>query len=442
MAEHLMCSVLIDQELNPQYIHMNDKTLKILNLKSKSIVLNFGVMKKELTIKIDHHLKLNQIKLPAYLNENISIPQLPYDAFFTNNHLFLGPVIGFLVTPWDYKRNIQEMAQLRFLNYDKIKGLIYIFNSQTIDQSNRTITGYYYEPTTNQCVEGTFPYPCAIYNRSYARPSIISHFKEYIGENIFNYPYGNDNKYHFWLKTSTIPYIGEHLPHTRAYNGMESLVQMLTKYESVFLKPTSLSRGRGIFHIKRAENGYLLSNNTGENVHLKSLETLEAKIRTSIMENQPYIIQQEIPFSHYGKKIDFRVYIQKDGTKNWKFSGMETKVAKVGSVISNSSYREKVMPGEEALKEIYHLNEEQIKQKIVEITQLCIEILKVKEKDGFHLGDVAIDLLLDKDCKVWVLEVQPNYASETKAKRSIDERLVLPYILPTPFEYAKSLAGF
>ena len=49
---------------------------------------------------------------------------------------------------------------------------------------------------------------------------------------------------------------------------------------------------------------------------------------------------------------------------------------------------------------------------------------------------------MDKDCKIWLLEVQVNYAAEKKANRTIDEQQVFPDILPTPFEYAKALAGF
>ncbi len=160
------------------------------------------------------------------------------------------------------------------------------------------------------------------------------------------------------------------------------------------------------------------------------------------MENKKYIVQQEIPFNSSGNKIDFRVYFQKDITKNWKYSGMETKVAKKGSIISNSKNRERIIPGATALKEIYQLNKNQMEQKIKEITQLCIEVLKLMENDRNHIGDAAVDLVIDENNKVWLLEVQLNYAAEIKANRTEDEQLILPKILPTPFEYAKALAGF
>ena len=101
----------------------------------------------------------------------------------------------------------------------------------------------------------------------------------------------------------------------------------------------------------------------------------------------------------------------------------------------------KLLAGESALKEFYHLNDEQVK-KSREITKLCIHVLKIMEKRGHQLGDAAVDLVIDQNQKVWLLEVQLNYAAEIKANREADERRVLPFILPTPFEYAKALTGF
>lgn len=100
------------------------------------------------------------------------------------------------------------------------------------------------------------------------------------------------------------------------------------------------------------------------------------------------------------------------------------------------------MPGKTALKEIYNLNESGAERKIREITKVCARILKVMEKYGNHIGDAAVDMIIDKDHKIWILEVQLNYAAEIKAFRGEDEQQILPAILPTPFEYAKILAGF
>ncbi len=121
---------------------------------------------------------------------------------------------------------------------------------------------------------------------------------------------------------------------------------------------------------------------------------------------------------------------------------METKVAKKGSIITNSINREKIIPGKIALQEEYQLSKIQAEKKIEEITKLCITVLNKMEVKDFNLADAAVDLIIDKNKKIWLLEVQLNYAAEIKANRGEDEKYILPYILPTPIEYAKVLAGF
>lgn len=126
----------------------------------------------------------------------------------------------------------------------------------------------------------------------------------------------------------------------------------------------------------------------------------------------------------------------------WKLSGIETKIAKSGSVVSNSKYRARIEPGELAISKYYNLSKEETENKINEITNVCIQVLKRMEKKGYLLGDAAVDFILDKSANLYLLEVQLDYAAEIKAFREDDEQRVLPFILTTPFAYAKALAGF
>ncbi|MBT2719203.1 YheC/YheD family protein [Bacillus sp. ISL-57] len=309
--------------------------------------------------------------------------------------------------------------------------------------TNKTISGYYYNPETKSFILGTFPYPSVIFNRIPLREKRYQHLIEHIQGNLFNYPYGNTNKWDFWVHMSKQPIIKKHLPRTKEYQNVNSVLKAFQTCEAVYLKPATMAGGNGIFHVKKASEGYLWSDGFGNKFPIKSKEEFIQTLQKNLIKNKKYLIQEEIPsFNKEKNKIDFRVYLQKDYTKKWKYSGMETKVGQKDSIISNSKNRERVIPGETALKEIYNLNEDQTKQKVEEITQLCIRALKVMEKKGYKLGDAAVDLVIDKNKKVWLLEVQLNYAAEIKANRTEDEQRILPLILPTPFEYAKSLSGF
>lgn len=440
LKSRFMYSIELDNNSDENSIYLSSQTLKKMNIDADSITLHFGLLTKNLIINIDNNLEPGKIILPYKLTDEVSIPDLPYDYYLEGDQLFLGPVIGLLVYPRYIKNPKQQLW--RFLNYDKIKGLIFLFRPKAVNMNNKTISGYYYNPETKSFISGTFPYPSVIFNRYPTTYERYKYFKQHIGRKFFNYPYFNTNKWLFWVQMSKKPEIKEYLPLTQKYKGVNSLLPIFNKYDTVYLKPTILAGGEGILHIKKSDEGYVLSDRYGNKSFVESTEGLAVKLKENLV-NRKYIIQQEIPsVNDHGDKIDFRIYIQKDYTKRWKFSAIETKVAKTGSIVSNSKNRERIVPGKTALKEFYGFNENETKQKIKEITELCIKVLKILEKNWGPLGDAAVDLIIDRNHKIWLLEVQLNYCAEIKAKRTKDEQLVLPMILPTPFEYAKALAGF
>ncbi|MGD9677035.1 MAG: YheC/YheD family protein [Vulcanibacillus sp.] len=432
-------SIFIDN-ISDQSVHLSNATLEKMNINLEKITLHFGQLKMNLTIKIDNSLELGKIILPCILTEKITIPDLPYEYYLESNHLYLGPVIGLLILPRYYDDPKQQI--LRFSNYNTIKGLIFLFKQSSINMRNKIITGYYYNPETKEFNLGTFPYPSVIFNRISLDPKIYKHLIRNVGNNLFNYPYANTNKLLFWIRMSKIPKIKEHLPVTKEYKSISNLTQMLDVYKSVYLKPTTLAGGNGIMLVKKVDTGYILIDQDGELATTNSKKRLSNLIKNKLIKNKKYIIQQGITFQYNTNKIDFRVYLQKDKNKRWRYSGMETKIAKEGSIISNSKNRIKIVPGITTLRETYHLTEQQAEHKINEITELAISVLKRMEDYGFSIADIAVDLIIDETLKIWLLEVQINYAAEIKASRSEDEGLILPLILPTPLEYAKALAGF
>ncbi len=440
IQNRFMYSISFDKDADNTFIYLSEQTLQKMKIESNNITLHFGALTKNYQISIDDTLAPGKIILSSKLANRLSIPDLPYEYYIEENQLFLGPVIGLLIYPRYYQDPRQQL--LRFSNYDKIKGLIFLFRPTTINLKNKTIKGFYFNPETKTFIFGTFPYPSVIFNRLPLKGKMFKYLKKHVG-NIFNYPYQNTNKLDFWKQMSKQPEIIPHLPLTQKYENVNSLLQAFKKFDSVYLKPTTLAGGKGIFHVKSSNEGYVLSDNLGNTFPIKSRQELSLKLKENLEQNRQYIIQQEISCSNnLGNKIDFRVYLQKDYTKKWKYSGMETKVAKTGSIISNSTNRERVIPGETALMEIYGLDENQAKQKIREISRLCIKVLKVMEQNGYLLGDAAVDLVIDQNHYIWLLEVQLNYCAELKAWRTEDEQQVLPMILPKPFEYAKALAGF
>jgi len=434
------CFVQIADHLNIGEARIHPHTFVRLNTVQSELHLNFGQLKETLRVIQDEEIPEDILFIPRRYSNNISIPDLPYDYYFCEQHLHLGPVIGMNVLEKYYVD--PDLQLLRMKNYDKIKGLLFMFRATQNKTQSNILNGKYYDPKHHCFVDGMFPYPSAIFNRVPMLPNTSKRLMRNVGNNIFNNPYGNTDKLEFWNKCSIISEIRDYLPVTLKYTGITSLLKMIDKYKWVYLKPVSLAGGIGIISIWAIDGGYKMKNEQGEEWKLDSKYQLRVLIEKSLYKKRTYIIQEGIASEFEIGKVDFRIYIQKDRTGNWKFSGLESKIGIKGSIIANSKYRQKIMPGESVLKELYLLSNEQITTIIDEMTLVGIRILNRMESTHKLLGDAAIDLIVDRGLNIKILEVQLNYAAEIKQSRTEDESEVLPHIVSTPWEYAKYLAGF
>nr|WP_166669553.1 YheC/YheD family protein [Paenisporosarcina antarctica] len=93
-------------------------------------------------------------------------------------------------------------------------------------------------------------------------------------------------------------------------------------------------------------------------------------IESVLKRNRKYIIQQGVPVKHDSRNVDFRIYMQKDETKQWKCTGLIARFAKPGSITTNLHHLDYILPGKEALEKLFSLNQhdlELLEQKIINI---------------------------------------------------------------------------
>jgi hypothetical protein len=400
---------------------------------SDKVVLRFGQYSKTMEVNRDCTIDPNTIVIPKSLSEWISIPDLPYEVRVSENALSLGPVIGFMNNKIFYEN--PDLISSRFANYNRILGLIFIFGKEQVDTNRRLILGKYFNPKTESFDEGILPYPTVIYLRTNPGPDLHRHFTKYLGAKcIYNYPFLS-NKWVFWRLISINPELRSYLPETKKYTTVEDALEMLEKYGAVYLKPFNLSRGRGILSLRKRKGEYLLRDSEGNCWIVNNNRALSGVLREKL--RRKYLIQQEIPFQYTGRKVDFRIYLQKDKFMHWQCLWAETRLAEVGSIITNVRNRFEVMPAIKGLRLIFQLDNHQAKAKIAEIASVCVKILELLEGNGHSLGDVAFDFILDESLQLWLLEVQPSYFSDVFTREYLT-----PIIHPNSFDYAKALAGF
>lgn len=399
----------------------------------KKIEIQFGQWRHKVSVEMNTDLPLNTIAISKDIAKRFNIPiELPFEIAIDNNTIKIGPVIGIMIS---FKRFFNREHIGRTIDYKKLKGLLFICELEDVDLEEKTINGYYYNPSgktqKTQWIEGTFPFPDVLYNRKKELPEKLYNQLIQHDVKVFNSHYLN--KWQQFKVFSENPKLESFLPKTTKLSK-SSLIRMLEDYNEIYVKPTTRANGEGIRLISKNENGYTLTENDSSSQSFHNIDSLY-----KALERKNYVLQQSVAYKTENRNVDFRVLLQKDATKQWNSPGFVCKVSIENSIITNLEKRSVLLPGLEALTSIYQLSPEQAKEKEKEMVKLCVSLAEAIEEKGIHLGDVAFDIIIDSNLKLWILEIQIRYGVFRKKK--IEYELFYK-LMVNPLYYAKALAGF
>jgi hypothetical protein len=136
------------------------------------------------------------------------------------------------------------------------------------------------------------------------------------------------------------PLKGGGLPETRYDLSPNGVLQLFKSVPQWWLKPVYGSGGRNILFVQRLKPGrYLVSGErffgqrlVGE-VNRRELK----RILCQAMERRRYMAQQHIPLitSRDGRKVDFRVTVQRNETGAWQITAITARLSAKGSMLTN-----------------------------------------------------------------------------------------------------------
>lgn len=407
--------------------------------------VHFGSIDIDMKVLVRKDLSTAILGLPIGLSTKYTVPaDIPYDCFVNNRGVHIGPVIAYVVQGKFEQLNKKTLAKFlpRFFEYERVRGLIFVCTADTIDLDQLMIDGYYFDPrgliSGNPWNYGRFPLPNALFNRSFLSQQKIRLLRKKIGNTIFNSYWYALNKFKIFKLLSQNEDLREHLPYTEKFCDVNQLHRLLDNYESLYIKPVNLSRGRGIMKVTKAPSGLLVADEKSRRYSLTDEEAARRFFKEKV--KRQAIVQAGVPFTLGGQCLDFRLYLQRNERREWTFQGLVSRTSLKGGIITNLQGRAEMLPGREALLKIYRLNEETAAK--VEKTMVTIveKAVSEYEKRGLLIGDVAADIILDANLKLWLLELQLNYAADRLPDLLPSE--IFYRIMTTPFKYAKSLAGF
>ena len=414
-----------------------------IETQSKTVIVHVGQWEKTMIATVDNDMAEEIIGMPIGIKKELRIPdELTYDIIIDQDHIHIGPVIGILVSRKKITKTLLERYQDYLWNYQRIKGLIYIFSIKNIDLKEKIIKGYYYYPnsdTLNEKIsewkEGIFPYPAVVYRRvKNVKDSKYDNLWIQVNRKVFNS--FSLNKWEVWRLLSKNEQMGRYLPLTILFRSYLDLLNLLDRLDSLYLKPISGSLGSGIVQIQKI-NEEIIVHFSGDKRIIKKNKL--KNFLNYLTRKKTYIVQHDVGLTKENKKIDFRVIMQKNTLQKWVCNGIIARHGLDGGITTNDI--SSINLGSKSIKSIFQLSDEETKAKEKEIISICSEASELLDIYYRRIGDLGFDISIDSNQKVWIIEIN-LFQSHRIASYVYDDPDMYKRVVSTPLEYAKSIAGF
>ncbi len=337
------------------------------------------------------------------------------NLIFYEDTLYLGPVIGIFTAGFTESslRPIGERSLFfaKFLSIDHSLGILsYVFGAHHINWEDGTIEGYTYGK--NGWKKGRFPFPNVVYdrlpNRRIENHQALKTVKKRLTDE-YSIPWYNPGFFNKWSIHKLLIHdmdVSRYLPETLHTPTISQMEEMLSSYQSIYLKPANGSLGLGVFQLmySREENMYYSRYRDDNEINrLRKYHSLESFLKASFKDRllSSYLAQQGIKLTRLdGKSIDFRIHTNKDESGLWKVTALAAKVAGKGSVTTHLNNGGVV----KTLEEIYDDPQERIKA-FHNLTDAAIALSKSIDRHiKGYIGEIGFDLGIDTDGRVWMFE--------------------------------------
>lgn len=430
---------ILNDDRNTNLLIFNPETAKKMKIPiNKKVRLNYGLKSIKLKTAVSADLKRKEISIPHDVLTQLRIQLFNrYEIIVKQKEIFLGPFIGFLI-----RRNLMKRKnRLRTFSkhYHQLGGVLVAFHPKDMDKDSQMIKGLIYNPETDRWDKDVFPYPSSIFRKI---PLPWEHYLYSLyGNRIIN-----QRGFDKWMvheRLAMIQEIKEYLPASTLYRTQDDIQHFLQQYDNIYIKPTAGLMGRRIIKISKENDAFIIKRRKGIR-KVKTYRMNKYELNSFLEENvvkEKYIVQQGINLISYRNRlIDFRLIIAKNEHGKWDDFGMIGKYGKRKSIVSNISSGGTAEMAEITLKKM-GLTDDKVDKLRLKVSQIAVEVAKGMEQAfGVSYGDLSLDFGIDKNHRVWIIEV--NGLGDPTITIDAGNPELYHEIIKANLLYAKKVAGF
>lgn len=367
--------------------------------------------------------------------------------------LVLGPLIGVFVSR-DYPHipdkpfgSITLFCRELVEACSEQGAYVYFFAPNQVGSSFNNVDGWIYSDGWRQV---SLPIPDIVNNRLTSRKiesrPQVQHFFEKVklkhSTIVFNEKFLDKAEVFDALRKddSVIRY----LPESHLLRNFSMLKAMCSRHSNVFLKPIRGSLGKGIIRITSSgTNGFqaMYATTAGTRTQqYSSLMQLYSSLSTK-MKTVRYQIQEGLQLIEIqNRPVDFRALVQKNVKGKWIITSIVARTAGSQHFVSNLARGGTLSTALEAILKSNLQSNVSRNDANKRLQDAALHIAHgIDEQIPAHFGELGIDLALDKNGRVWLLEVnsKPSKSDNTPLK----EQKIRPSV-PRIIQYSRFLSGF
>ncbi|KKK39859.1 hypothetical protein WQ57_00765 [Mesobacillus campisalis] len=402
----------------------------------------FGKFKKEVKISFSADIGSGSIGIHKQFAEGFPIPvEVDFKWRIEQGTFFVGPVIAFIFNSQAQKISPKRLRKMKKYTapYKEVGGLFIISSADSIDFENKTIGGYCFKPgglgKKDTWESGIFPFPEVLFRRG--KSQALDQLSEAMEGKAFNYPLLN--KWQLYEKLSDSPEVIHYFPETAQLVEIDRVFDMLDHFKAVYIKPAGGMKAAGIYTVTLAGDKYAVKDTKN---HTKHLDYDNFTAFMDSLNESPHIAQQPILNNDLNRNIVFRVILQKNEEKTWQCTGSYARVGVDGSIATNRILTDCFLSTPQALRKIYKLSKKAAKEKREEIIDMCKKVCRVLEDKNIHYGDVAFDVMLDSNLRIWLIELNNRSHNHSSPLTTIKNHQMYRRVVAAPLGYASALAGY
>ncbi|WP_168122776.1 YheC/YheD family protein [Paenibacillus sp. HB172176] len=354
------------------------------------------------------------------------------------------PILGILTLYLNDAGVVEEKAMFRKMTIEGRKlGLrVFVFTPQDVNHDKKRIRGLHYNESTRAWYRKWTSFPHMIFDRCRIQQTprfqqLLKFRSRYQHLTFLNRPLRNKWTIHSLLAKDER--FSSFLPKTRYIDSVKDIHSMLRSHRLLYLKPVNGTGGRGILRIEKLRGGRLLVQGRNQDRRIVQPQRMnESQLDSYLgrwdLKNIRYIVQQGIQLKlKDGRVHDYRLLVQKNGSGEWQVTGCAGRIGPPGSITANLHGGGKAVKMDELLKE-WITDETKISSVKSSVSEFGIAVSQYLELCYGALCELAIDIAIDRQGKIWMIEVNPKPAREVFARAG--EGNAYMTAIRRPLEYA------